>query len=502
MKLSELCDAAGIKYPEKAAKMNIKGIAYNSENVKKGFVFVCIKGINTDGHIFIKDAVEKGAIAIITEIGSVFEKFGKAVFLEAESTRRALSFLYDAWYGYPSRRLKIIAVTGTNGKTSVTFMLKQIFQSAMYRCGLIGTMNCYSLDRKLDIRSDNPLANMTTPDPDVLYHILAVMAEDGVEFVFMEATSHALHLSKLAPLKFEMAIFTNLSPEHLDFHHSIENYLNAKLKLFSNCKKAIINIDNKYSQRVIDAIKCQYVTCSTVRTDADYRAFITDDKGINGVEYTLYSQKAIFRVQSFIPGGFTVMNSLEAVACALEMQISPKTIKDAFLSLYGIDGRMERVKLSAMVDFSVFIDYAHTPDAFENLLTTVTKFKNTGQRVVMLFGCGGDRDRSKRSEMGRIASQYADLTIVTSDNSRSENVKDIIDEIVSGIPPEKNFVTIQNRAEAIDYAIKNACSRDIIVLAGKGHELYEIDSSGKHPFNEREIVLNSMDKYYSHRRDL
>ena len=494
MELAKLCDGTGIFVPEDHKKIEIGGICTDSRKIKEGDLFICIRGLSADGHDYISDAVRRGASVIVADRDC--DNGENIPTLRTEDTRRAAALLYDAWYGYPTKKLKMIAVTGTNGKTSVTFMLRAIFEAAMHRCGLIGTVNCYSAGRKLSIRADDPLANMTTPDPSELYHMLAQMVEDGVEYVFMEATSHALALSKLDAIRFVAAVFTNLTPEHLDFHKDMESYFAAKAKLFSMCDKAIINVDDAYGRRLLKKACCSALSCSAKGGPADYTATQIRDCGVDGSEYKLVSQNHHFTVRTPIPGSFNVINTLQAATVALALGISPSAIMMALGTLAGIDGRMERVKLGAITDFSVFIDYAHTPDALENLLTTARGLRKAHERVVVVFGCGGDRDKSKRKRMGEIASSLADFVIVTSDNSRSEEPMKIIEEIVSGIGKETDYIIVPERRRAVEFAIREAHSEDIILLAGKGHEEYEIDASGKHYFSEREIAAEAAGKYH------
>lgn len=513
LKLIELIRDTDVKYAcngqkskEELDSLEITGIVSDSRETSDGNIFVCIRGTKADGHKYIGEAAERHASVIITEEGCEydfdFDAFPDAHHLTSKNTRRALAFLFNAWYGDPAKDMRLIAVTGTNGKTSVTFMLRAIFRTALIKTGLIGTVVCYSDERKLDISSPAATANMTTPDPRELYRILSVMRDDGVGTVILEASSHALALDKLAPLHFAAAVFTNLTPEHLDFHGDMKNYLAAKSKLFSMSDIAVINGDDKYSPDIRQAAEvggAQRIRLCTLcdAKRADYLAASVSDLGVDGIEYILSSVFSVFKVSSPIPGHFSVMNTLEAAACALEMGISPQNVRDALRHMGGIDGRFERVRLCSGADFSVFIDYAHTPDALENLLLTVRSIRKRGERIVLLFGCGGDRDRSKRAVMGRIASEFADFVIVTSDNSRSEDPSDIISDIMVGFDYSRaHAIVIENRADAIDYAISNALRHDIILLAGKGHEEYEIDRDGKHPFSEKRIAEEAAIKYY------
>ena len=488
MKLKELCDAAGIFCPSAAMETEITAVVTHTKEVVPGCLFVCIKGLHTDSHLLLGEAVAKGAVCILTEEGSDYEILPNVLYLTAPSTRRALSLLYNAWYGYPTQGLKVIGVTGTNGKTSVTHMLRAILEASLYRCGIIGTVGCESVGRCLESRCRRGTANMTTPDPEDLYRILSEMVRDGVEYVLMEVTSHALALGKLEPIQFEAAIFTNLTPDHLDFHQTMDAYAEAKAMLFQKSKLSVINLDSPYAGRMIFGATGRILTTSCRGKKADYMAEGIEMREEKGVSYRLCSKSSTLRVQCPLPGAFTVANSLQAAACALELGIPASGVKDALGSMAGVNGRMERIKLGLGADFSLFIDYAHTPDALENLLRTAREFKRGSGRIVLLFGCGGDRDTQKRPLMGRIASQLADFVILTSDNSRSEDPYRIIEQILTGIDPQTPHIVIPQRADAIDYAVMQAGENDLILLAGKGHEEYEIRRDGKYPFYEKEIV--------------
>jgi UDP-N-acetylmuramoyl-L-alanyl-D-glutamate--2,6-diaminopimelate ligase len=493
MRLKLLCDGAGIECPPALEQIEVEGIETDSRRVTAGSLFVCIRGLHTDGHTYIGNAVKAGARCILAEADAECEACGEIPILRTKNTRRATSYLFNTWYGFPTKELRFIGVTGTNGKTSVTHMLRAILESALCRCGLIGTVGCESAGgRHLDSRGHNELANMTTPDPETLYRLLREMAEDGVEYVLMEVTSHALELEKLAPIHFDAAIFTNLTPEHLDFHGTMDAYAKAKSKLFAAADRAIVNLDSPYADRMIACARGRVVTCSE-RGAADYTV---EEARANegGVSYRLCSSRSELRVHCPIPGAFSIVNSMQAAACALEIGIGAAKIKDALASLAGVRGRMERIRLGLGADFTVLIDYAHTPDALENLLRTANAMRRAGGRTVLLFGCGGDRDREKRPIMGRIASQNADCVILTSDNSRSEDPACILSEIRAGIAPGCDLIEISDRAEAIRHAILNARAGDLILLAGKGHEEYEITREGRRPFSERAIVRSAFEE--------
>ena len=498
MKLETLCYLAGLETPAdtRMAACQINAITIDSRAVVPGCMFVCIRGATADGHAYVKQALEQGAAAVVIEREVPVMRESGAIFIRVSDTRQALSRLCNAFWGDPARDMRLIAVTGTNGKTSVSTMLKAIFDAAMIPCGLIGTVRCVCRDRVLPIRSSNPNANMTTPDPMELYHMLAVMREEGVEVVVMETTSHALALSKLEPLHFDAAIFTNLTPEHLDFHGDMQRYFLAKASLFPKAKLAILNADDAATERLIPYCQGRVVRTSINGNGAEYSAQDVHFKGVEGVRYTLHSRQASLHIQSPIPGIFTLSNTLQAATCALEMGVSARVVRQALQAMTGVAGRLERVRIDAPVNFSVFIDYAHTPDALENVLRTARSFCREGQRVVLVFGCGGDRDRSKRPLMGAVASRFADMVYVTSDNSRKEDPDAIIGDILTGIDREKPYRVIRDRAVAIETAISTAQKGDIILLAGKGHETYEIDATGKHPFDERAIVQEAASKAY------
>ena len=363
MKLKELCQTAALECPGSDAETEISAIAMDSGRVTKGSLFVCIRGLHTDGHTYIGEAIAKGAVAVLCETG---REPAQIPTVYSDNPRRAAARLYNAFWGNPVASLKFIGVTGTNGKTTVTHMLRAILESSMYRTGLIGTVGCESCGRHLAAQNRDPLANMTTPDPPDLYRMLREMVDDGVEYVLMEVTSHALALGKLDPIRFAAGIFTNLTPEHLDFHGTMDAYADAKAELFRRSALAVVNTDSPYGERMRRAAgRC--VTCSAVGRPADYRAENLRLASVRGVEYELHSGNTRMKISCPIPGGFTVMNSMQAAACAIELGIGPSSIQDALASMTGVRGRMERVRLGVGADFSVLIDYAHTPDALRFL---------------------------------------------------------------------------------------------------------------------------------------
>jgi UDP-N-acetylmuramoyl-L-alanyl-D-glutamate--2,6-diaminopimelate ligase len=397
----------------------------------------------------------------------------------------------------PTKDLRFIGVTGTNGKTSVAAMLKNIFDEIKHPSEVIGTLNCSSFR---NVPSDST-ANFTTPDPEELFPLLRRMRDGGVKTVIMEASSHALKLQKLAPITFEVGIFTNLTEDHLDFHSDMEDYLNSKLCLFYKSRLGIINTDDEYGKRIASLSPCEIMTCS-MEQEADFSAFLLEPFGAAGTRYKIRTANEIFEIFCSVPGKFSVLNSMQAVACAHALNIDKNILERSFKSFFGVEGRLEKSRLFEGRGFAVFIDYAHTPDALSKLLDTVNSFKEEHQRTVLVFGCGGDRERQKRSVMGMIASKKADFVIVTSDNPRSENPNLIINDIMSGLIEKSNFAIVPDRRAAIEFAIATARRGDIILLAGKGHERYEINSFGKIPFDEREILRDIHYRYYGREIEL
>lgn len=493
MKLSQLFSRARLSFPEELGDINLSGIETDSRRVSPNCLFLCIRGLHADGHEFVSEALEKGAAVIVAE--KVHDACaGGAATVLVEDTRRAASLLYHAWYGNPAEHMKLIGVTGTNGKTSVSFMLTAILEEAGHPCGLIGTVCCTSPGgRRLATHPENETANMTTPDPSELFRLLAEMRADGAEFVVMEVTSHALALRKIEGLTFEIGVFTNLTQDHLDFHSDMESYFCEKAKLFDVCKRALICVDDPYGRRLFKQLKCPSVSCSR-SSEENAGAFASDIRyyGMRGCSYLWHFGREESRVFLPLAGTFAVMNSLEAATAARLLGLSPRQILCALRYMKQVPGRMELVPLGGAADFRVLIDYAHTPDALEKLLKSLISAKHGKERILLLFGCGGERDRSKRREMAHIASRLSDFVILTSDNARNENPKAILVDIQRGMDKEKPYVVIEDRREAIRFGVSLCRTGDILVLAGKGHETYEINRTGKHPFDEKQIVMEAL----------
>ena len=495
MKLSELFGRAGLAFPPDAGEIDLCGIETHSDRVTPGCLFLCIKGLRSDGHEFVTEALERGAAVVVAEKVHGACAGGAATVL-VEDTRRAASLLYHAWYGNPAEHMKLVGVTGTNGKTSVAWMLASILEEAGIPCGLIGTVGCRSVGRALYASPYEKTANMTTPDPSELFRLLDEMRRDGVEIVVMEVTSHALALRKVEGLSFELAIFTNLTPDHLDFHADMEDYFAQKAKLFERARNALICVDDTYGRRLFQKRKDSSFACSLDSKEHHITAYASEIvfDGTRGCRYLWHFGREEHRVSLPLAGNFAVINSLEAATAARMLGVPAKGVLCALHGMKQVPGRMESVPLGECADFRVLIDYAHTPDALEKLLRSVSELIEEQGRILLLFGCGGDRDRSKRREMAHIASRFADFVILTSDNSRTEDPSAILADIERGMDKEKPYTVIEDRKEAIAFGLSLCRRNDILVLAGKGHETYEINKTGRHPFDEKQIVREILSK--------
>lgn len=453
----------------------ITAVTSDSRAVKSGSLFICIKGAAFDGHDFAVAAEKAGAAAVIAERDT-----GAARQIIVKDTHAAYAHICAKWFGNPSASLRLVGVTGTNGKTSVTYMLKRILEDSGHKVGLIGTIQNMIGDEVIPTKN-------TTPDAYELNRLFADMRDRGCDFAVMEVSSHALEQRRVCDLDFEVAIFTNLTQDHLDYHITMENYFAAKKSLFKMCRTAVVNGDDPYAQLLCEDLECKIVTYSTGDA-ATYSA-----KGINyrpaSVEYELVGDGIINHIKVNTGGRFTVYNSMCAVVAALELGTELAKAAQSIATLGGVKGRAEVVPNDR--DFTVIIDYAHTPDGLKNILGTFKECRKN--RLIVLFGCGGDRDKTKRPVMGSIAAHNADYVIVTSDNPRSEEPMAIINDILEGINGVRTPVkVIENRIEAIKYAISVAQPDDIIVLAGKGHETYQILKDGTVHLDEREVVAEAL----------
>ncbi|ELC8441754.1 UDP-N-acetylmuramoyl-L-alanyl-D-glutamate--2,6-diaminopimelate ligase [Clostridium perfringens] len=460
----------------------IQNIRYDNRKIEQGDIFVCVKGFKVDGHSFIGDAVEKGAKAIIVqEDVSVPEDI---TIIKVKDTRKALALMSSNYFGNPKDKLKIIGITGTNGKTTSAFMIKSILEKAGCKTGLIGTIANYIGNKKVD-------AVRTTPESYELHELFKNMVEAGVEYCVMEVSSHSLDLDRVYGVQFVEGIFTNLTRDHLDFHKTFENYYNAKFKLFERSNHSIINLDDPYGTNIIEDIEKRgvktKVSTFSVEKDSDFKAFEIKSHS-NGSEFKVNLDK-IEEFSINIPGEYNIYNSLGCIICAYNLNIPVEKIKEG-LSDVVIPGRCELVAKEKNLPYSIIIDYAHTPDGLENILSTVKAF--TKNRMISVFGCGGDRDKVKRPQMGEIGCKLSDVVIITSDNPRSEEPMDIINDIVKPLKYD-NFEIEVNRKEAIRKAMNMALEGDVIVIAGKGHETYQILKDETIHFDEREVVYDILE---------
>lgn len=469
MKLSELMKNVQITGGDATAE--VRGIAYDSRAVQPGDVFVCIKGFATDGHGYVQKAVENGAAAIVAQ-----DPVSASVpVIYVSDSRLALAQMSKIYYGCPDEKMKIIGITGTNGKTTVTYLIKHILELGGAKVGLIGTNQNMIGDAVLE-------TERTTPESKELYAMFADMAAAGCSHVVMEVSSHALCLNRVGGIRFAVGVFTNLTQDHLDFHGDMENYYLAKAKLFSVCEKSVVNTDDAYGKRI--AALAPSLLSYSIDTASSLQASEIEISA-KGVLYDAAFEGKKTSVHIAIPGKFSVYNSLAALGCVLQLGIDIDTAVRALLTAKGVKGRAEVVPTDT--DYTVLIDYAHTPDGLENILSTVNEFKKA--HVITLFGCGGDRDRTKRPLMGEMAARLSDFVVVTSDNPRTEDPEAILDDIMPGVlKTDCPYVRIASRREAIAYALEHARTDDIIVLAGKGHETYQILNTGKIHFDEREVV--------------
>lgn len=464
-----------IECNESFGQIEITGITCDSRCVKEGYAFVCIKGAKSDGHDYANKALEGGAAVIIAE-----RDLGLEVQIVVPDTHAAYADMCAKWFGNPADSLKLLGVTGTNGKTSVTYMMKKILEKAGYKVGLIGTIQNMIGDEII-------AAHNTTPNAYELNSLFALMKAKGCTYVIMEVSSHALDQSRVYRLNFEAAMFTNLTQDHLDYHITMDNYLAAKKKLFYMCKTAVINSDDPYAEKLCEGLDCKITTYS-LGDASTYSAKCVKYRPAS-VEYEFVSDSEIGHIKVNTGGKFTAYNSLCAAACAVEIGIPLATASAALSGLHGVKGRAEVVPTGR--DFTVIIDYAHTPDGLKNILSTFRECEKN--RLIAVFGCGGDRDKTKRPIMGNIAAHYSDYAIVTSDNPRTEEPSAIIEDILEGMKgaviPVK---VIENRIEAIKFAVSIAKKDDIIVLAGKGHETYQILKTGTIHLDEREVVAEAL----------
>lgn len=483
MKLSALLEGVECKGAF-SPDVEISELTVDSRKAAKGVLFCCIKGLTRDGHDFAAQAAQAGA-TVLTE-----RDMGIAGQVIVPKTREAFAQVCENFQGNPLRKLKLIGVTGTNGKTSITFILKHVLESCGHKTGLIGTIQNMIGDEVLE-------THYTTPDTYELHELFGKMVQAGCEYCVMEVSSFGLEQGRVAGLHFETACFTNLTQDHLEIHGTMERYFAAKCMLFERCECAVINADDEWGRRIElpENVRGMYfseregydLSASEIECRSDSVEFALTVKGCDEQ----------YRVRAGIPGRFTVYNLLTVAGCALSLGLSPQQVVDGLATAKGVKGRAEVVPHEG--DFTVIIDYAHSPDGVENILRSMREI--TEGRLIALVGCGGDRDSAKRPLMGEAAARLADFVVVTSDNPRSEEPMSIIEQILPGVKKHDTpYTVIENRREAIEYAVREAKTGDVIVLAGKGHETYQILKTGTIHFDEREVLAEIFAKIKSEGR--
>jgi len=494
MKLSELIKGMTVtklyqaEYGQPALMRNsdIKSVQYDSRKIQPGDCFVAIKGTKVDGHIYVQDAITKGAKVIVVQDDNVLPDslcmHSSVIKIVVPDTRKALAILSSNFYGNPSDTLKMIGVTGTNGKTTSTHLIKSILEAAGEKVGLVGTIEYKIGKEKL------PAAH-TTPESLELNALLRSMLDKGCTYAVMEVSSHALSQSRVGGIDYDIAVFTNLTQDHLDYHGTMENYFEAKKILFTQIKPtgyAIINNDDHYGMMLHDFVKCKTISYA-ISSAADFR--VKNLKyDFRGTTLTIESKNSEISFSTNLLGKFNIYNILAAFSSAVALGIPNEKIIEGIRNVKSVRGRFERIE--SPFGWTAIIDYAHTPDALENCLRTIHEImplQNRG-RIITVFGAGGDRDKTKRPLMGQIAGDYSDIVIVTSDNPRSEDPEKIIDEIISGITRRASVLREVDRKLAIKRAIKCAQRGDVILIAGKGHEDYQIIGQTKMHFSDFEVV--------------
>lgn len=484
MKLAGLLEHLEYEVIKGSDQIEITELVNDSRKVTEGSVFVCISGAVVDGHDFIQDVAGKGAAAVIVE-RDVEAPEGMTV-IKAADTRYALALMSAAYFNYPAKEMKIIGITGTKGKTTTTYMIRDILEHVGYKVGLIGTIEAIIGDKKI------PASN-TTPESFTIHQYFREMADSGCDCVVMEVSSQALMLHRTAGIQFDLGIFTNLGRDHIgpNEHKDFEDYKRCKGILFTQCDVGIANADDEYYKDVFKNASCQVETFGFSK-EADLCAedtHLISKPGYLGVAYHV-SGLMDLDVEIDIPGTFSVYNSLTAIAVCRHFNVSDDVIRQALKSA-KVKGRIEMIKVSD--EFTLMIDYAHNAMSLESLLTTLREYNPN--RLVCLFGCGGNRSKDRRYEMGEVSGRLADLTVITSDNPRFEEPQAIIDDIKTGIAKtEGKFVEICDRKEAIRYVIEHGERGDVIVLAGKGHEDYQEIKGVKHPMDERVLIAEILEE--------
>lgn len=499
----------------------INGITTDSRLVKSGDLFVAVKGTSTDGHLFIQDALKKGAIAAIVQSDRLSSHLSfllrersrsEAAIIAVPDSQKALAIAASAFYGFPTEKLHLIGVTGTNGKTTTTVLIESIFRQAGFEVGRVGTIGYCWMGNLIP-------APLTTPDPIMLQRLFAQMIEDGVTHVVMEVSSHALSQKRIFGSFYDVAVFTNLSHDHLDYHKTMEDYFHAKSLLFLDHLgysestrppgKAVINVDDAYGARLVEMLHGRKIEILTygIRSESATIRPLSYRCSAEGTSMTVRTSVGEIFIESNLLGRLNIYNMLAAIGAAVASGLSVEDITNGIKSVRGVDGRLEKVPINA--PFHVIVDYAHTPDAMEKALSCIKEW--APNRVITVFGCGGDRDRTKRPVMAEVAARYSDIVIITSDNPRTEDPQKIINDILTGMPSDwaklnsdeksqqsvlssRFYYVIVDRKKAINRALHIAQPGDVIFIGGKGHETYQIIGRDKIPFDDRCVARECYDK--------
>ena len=462
--------------------IEIENIKYNSKDVEMGDIFVAIKGSHFDGHNFIEDAIKKGACAVVHQNNKTYSNITNIVVSES---RKALAQLSDRFYNSPSKSLKLIGITGTNGKTTTSYLIKSIIETSGEKVGLLGTISYRIENECID-------ASLTTPESLEMHSFFNKINKLKAKYAVLEVSSHSLKQNRTYGLKFHSAVFTNISRDHLDYHQNMEDYINSKLMLFAQLDDkgsfAIINTDDVVSERIIKNVKRNYFNYSITKKSDIYP--INYEINFNGIRLTANTPKGEININSKLIGSFNIYNILAAIGVGIGLDIDSDAIKRGIELIENVPGRAEKLELRQK--YNIIIDYSHTPDSLFNIISTMKRI--TKGRVIAVFGCGGDRDKGKRPIMGRIAEENADITIITSDNPRTEDPNQIISDIVQGIKKKENIIQIPDRKKAIFKALSIAEESDSVLILGKGHETYQIIGNKKIHFNDKEVVTEFFKK--------
>ena len=468
-----------IKSNQNILDVKVEGIAIDSRSVGEGFLFMAYKGVTSDGHQFINQAIENGAQVILVDDPKYFDADSKVVFVLLDDVRQASSLIAANYYDHPSKKMKLVGVTGTNGKTTTAKLLFDLFDALGHHCGLISTIE----NRWGDQRQK---ASLTTPDAVSLQKLFSQMLKDGVSHVFMEVSSHALHQGRVKALDFDVAVFTNITHDHLDYHGSFAEYIKAKKLLFDSLSKnayALVNADDVNARVMVQNSKANVKTYALKRP-ADFKCKIIENS-INGLHLEIDKQELYLR----LVGQFNAYNATGAYAVSVILGEEPTQVLIALSALNSAEGRMDIIEVPG-VNYKAIVDYAHTPDALKKILETLSDVKDSKSEIIVVVGCGGDRDRAKRPVMAQIAYRMSGKCILTSDNPRSEDPTDILDDMLEGLQPDerKNCLSITDRKEAIKMASMLAKDGDIILVAGKGHEKFQEIKGQRIPFDDKEII--------------